>query len=73
MDQNTVAERRRSIAGMFVLAGVTAASFVLGSNVSLAQDHTHCTVLCNNAGCKENHPGFDCKVTDDNVCNCVGS
>jgi hypothetical protein len=57
---------------MLLLAGVTAAAFIAGSGVSLAQMHEHCTTTgCKENGCTANHPGFECKVTDDDVCNCV--
>lgn len=77
MDTNAVtAEKDRSTVGMLVFAGVTAAAVVGGVSVSrAAQVHTHCTTdgTCTELGCEQHHPGFYCAVTDDDVCNCVGS
>jgi hypothetical protein len=73
MDTKTVtADKNRSTVGLLLLAGVTAAALIAGTSVSRAQVHTHCTTTgCEELGCSEHHPGFECKVTDDDVCNCV--
>jgi hypothetical protein len=76
MDKIVTVESDRSTAGLFVLAGATAAAFIGGATVVRAgQIHTHCTTdgTCSELGCTANHPGFACAVTDDDVCNCAGT
>jgi hypothetical protein len=76
MDMRTpAAERNTFTAGMLVLAGLTASAVVAAVSGSQAQIHTHCTTdgTCTELGCAQHHPGFGCAVTDDDVCNCVGT
>lgn len=71
MNTKMANDNNRSAIGMFLLAGITAAAIVVGTGPSLAQEHNHCKTGCKEDGCSANHPGFECKVTDDGVCNCV--
>jgi len=69
-------QKNQQLLGAWVFVGLITAG-LLGFGVTMnatasARQHHHCNEPgCTNDDCPIEHPGFTCRVTDDNICNCI--